>query len=283
MEHIKRKEKRKPKWALRHKMRKLKYIGLFAGMICSMGAATGCSAVIKQEPKEAIIQEYTIDTLPDGYFVMSGDTFYQPYNGDKTYTNLPENTSPERVLWYTDDKIHIPEYKNGDSIVFKSKSTILTQFVLEGFEHICDSVGIRKIRIDDAGNCIISGDDSLHQSSDAYTKLNPYISNSNAIVLDTVNGEKIQRNMINKTGSINGLTKGDTCTIGFYVGTQYYEAELNVDTEIYCSKSINTIEKYDLTKSGYLRLQMPDLMTPGLYDINGSGVVNYKGVLQEGE
>ena len=41
--------------------------------------------------------------------------------------------------------------------------------------------------------------------------------------------------------------------------------------------------KYNLTKNGYLTLQMPDLLTPGLYDINGLGVVNYEGVLQEGQ
>ena len=30
-------------------------------------------------------------------------------------------------------------------------------------------------------------------------------------------------------------------------------------------------------------LQMPDLMTPGYYDIDNSGVVNYTGILENGD
>lgn len=263
--------------------KRLKKTALLFALACSMSVINGCSTVIEQEPEVVLIPEYQIETLPDGIFVMSGDTFYQPYNGDKTYTNLPENTSAERVLWYTDNKIHIPEYKNGDKIIYKNKSTIPNQFVLEGFEHICDSIGIRKIRLNDAGNYVISSQSSLHPTSDAYAKLTPFFDNNGVLVLDTINGDKIQNNIINKTGSISGLEKDKTYTLGFYVGTQYHEVEIVADTEIYCSKSIDTIVKYNLTKSGYLTLQMPDLLTPGLYDINGTGVVNYEGVLQEGQ
>lgn len=285
METTKKKgEKGKPYPVSRlYHMRKIKKALLLIALSCSVGAVSGCSTVIEKQPEIVLIPEYTVDTVPEGVFVLSGETFYQPYNGDKTYSNLPENTSVDRVLWYTDNKIHVPTYKNGDKIVFKSKTNIPNQFVLEGFEHICDSIGIRKIRLNDAGNYVISGDTALHPTSDAYTKLIPYLSSSSALVLDTINGDKIQSNIINKTGSISGLTKDEVYTLGFYVGTQYYEVDIKADTEIYCSKSINTIVKYNLTKNGYLTLQMPDLLTPGLYDINGLGVVNYEGVLQEGQ
>lgn len=261
-------------------MRKLTKAVLLTTLLCCMGTVSGCSTIIEQKPEIALIPEYNKDNLPDGVYVLSGETFYTPYNLEKTYTNLPENTSVDRVLWYADDKIHVPTYKNGDNIVFKTKSNIPLQFVLEGFEHICDSFGIRKIRLNDAGNYVLSGDTSLQPSSDASAKLTPYLKSTSYIVLDTVNGEKIKSSMINKAGSISGLTKGEEYTFGFYVGTQYYEEKIKADTEIYCSKSINTITKYDLTKNGYLILQMPDLLTPGLYDINNMGVVQYEGVLQ---
>ena len=258
---------------------KIKLLAMIAACILSSAAMTGCSAVIEQEPEEVLIPEYTVDTLPDGIFVKSGDIFYQPSNENKTFTNLPENTSADRVIWYTDDKIHVPEYKNGDQIVYKNQKTIPSQFVLEGFEHVCDSVGIKGIRLNDAGNYVISGETSLHPTSDAYAKISPYL-NTGTIVIDSIDGETLQSNMINKTGSINGLTKGQTCTLGIYIGTQYYEVEVAVDTEIYVSKSINTIAKYELTKNGYLVWKMPDLLTPGLYDLNGSGIVNYGGVIK---
>lgn len=259
---------------------KTKRIGVCLATLLLGMAVTGCSTIIKEEPEVVLIPEYTVDTLPDGIFVKAGDTFYQPYNGDKTFNNLPENTSAERIVWYTDNKIHVPEYKNGNQIVYKNKNTIPNQFVLEGFEHVCDTIGIRAIRLNAAGNYVMSSDASLHPTSDAYVKLTEYLEQGD-IVLDTINGDKIQSSMINKTGSISGLEKGQTYTLGFYIGTQYYDIQITADTEIYCSKSINTIVKYELTKSGYLILQMPDLLTPGLYDLNGTGIVNYGGVIQE--
>ena len=59
------------------------------------------------------------------------------------------------------------------------------------------------------------------------------------------------------------------------------ERYFTADTEIYVSKSITTVNQYELTKDGYLILQMPDLLTPGYYDINNSGVVYYTGILTE--
>lgn len=143
METTKKKgEKGKPYPVSRlYHMRKIKKALLLIALSCSVGAVSGCSTVIEKQPEIVLIPEYTVDTVPEGVFVLSGETFYQPYNGDKTYSNLPENTSVDRVLWYTDNKIHVPTYKNGDKIVFKSKTNIPNQFVLEGFEHICDSIG----------------------------------------------------------------------------------------------------------------------------------------------
>jgi len=241
---------------------------------------SGCSAVIQQIPEEVLIPEYTIDTLPNGIFIKAGDTFYAPSNSDKTYSNLPQNSSASRVLWYTDNKIHVPEYKNGNQIIYRNNKTVPSMFVLEGFEHICDSIGIRDIRLNTNGQYIVATQNSIKDTSDVYAKLMEYVRDE-TIVLDNLNGNSINSRMINKTGSISGLTKGQTYTLGFYLGTQYYEIETVADTEIYCSKSITTITRFDMTKNGYLTLQMPDLLTPGLYDIDNSGVVRYGGVIQE--
>lgn len=255
---------------------------LCTALLISMSAAlfiTGCGSVIEKKEEEVLIPEYTAETLPDGIFVKSGDKFYQPYNGDKTYKNLPENTSADRALWYTDNKVHVPPYKTGDQIVYKNATKIPGQFVVEGFEHLCDSIGIRGIRLDDNGRYIITSNNNFQSTSDAALKIMPYL-DKGTIILDSLNGNTITSRMINKTGAISGLTKGEPYLIGFYIGTQYYEETVNADTEIYTSKSINVITDYAMTKNGYLEIKMPDLLTPGLYDLNGTGVVNYSGVIQ---
>lgn len=260
------------------KKRRIVILGL-ALMALSL-SNVGCSAVIEQQPEEIPIAEYTIDVLPNGVYIKAGDFFYAPGNGDKTYTTLPTNVSASRLLWYTDDKEHVPEYKNGNRIIYKNNKTVPTSFVLEGFEHICDSIGIKGIRLNTGGQYVLSDTSNIKSTSDAYIELTAYLSEG-TIVLDNIDGNSINSRMINKTGSISGLTKGQTYTLGFYLGTQYYEVDVVADTEIYCSKSIEIITRFEMTKSGYLVLQMPDLLTPGLYDIDNKGVVRYGGVFQE--
>lgn len=248
-------------------------------MVLFAASATGCGTIIEKEEVEELIPEYTLEELPSGIFIKAGDVFYAPSNGNKTYKSLPENTSPDRILWYTDGKERVPGYMNGNQIVYKDTKMIPKQFVIEGFEHICDSIGVRGIRLNDAGRYVISGDANFHQTSDAFLKLSQHLKQG-TIILDNINGNSIQNRMLNKTGSLSGLEKGKSYIIGFYIGTQYYEEEVFADTEIYASKSIHTITNFDMTKNGYLVLQMPELLTPGLYDLNNMGIVNYSGVIQ---
>lgn len=256
-----------------------KIVGILFGVVV-LSMTSACSVIMEPKEVEVLIPEYTLDTLPSGVFVKNGDKFYSPSKGNKTYTNTPENSTPDRVIWYTDDKIHVPTYKIGDEIIYKDDNQIPQQFVLEGFEHVCDSFGIRSIRMNDAGKYIISGTSCLNPTSDASIKLNELAKRS-TIIVDNINDQSINSRMINKTGSISGLEKGKLYTLGFYIGTQYYEVDIKADTEIYVSKSINTITDYTLTKKGYMTLKMPEMLTPGLYDINNKGIVNYSGLLKE--
>ena len=239
---------------------------------------SGCSAVIQQEETEPDILEYTVDDLPSGVYLKVEDTFYKPYNSGKTYTDVAQNSNSSRVLWYTNEKQHIPTYRNGNQIIYKNLESVPRTFTLEGFEHVGDSVGIRGITLNDAGRYSL-GYASFKSGSDASVQLEEY--SGKAIVLDNINGNTVNSTMINRTGSISGLELGKSYTFGFYVGTKYFEKTILADTEIYVSKSITTLNQYELTKGGYLILQMPDLLTPGYYDINNSGVVYYTGILTE--
>lgn len=258
----------------RRNMKKMK-----ASAMAILAAATmllsGCGTIIKEEEVVLDIPEYSLENLPDGTFLKVEDTFYTPYNAGKTYSQIAMNSTPDRVLWYTNEKQHIPTYRNGNQIVYKDSGTIPQQFSLEGFEHVCDSVGIRGITLNENGRYTLLRA-SIKAGSDADVQLDKY---SGTIVLDNIDGNTVNSTMINRTGSISGMELGKTYTIGFYIGTKYYECNIMADTEIYASKSITTLNQYELTKNGYLILQMPDLLTPGYYDLNCNGVVYYTGIL----
>ena len=266
------------KHQIRKKKGKLLAIGVAMGLMsCTI---TGCSAIIQQEEVVLDIPEYKESDLPDGVFLKVDDTFYAPYNEGKTYGQTAMNSSPDRVIWYLEgEEKHIPTFKNGYQIVYKNKSELPDQFSLEGFEYVCDSVGIKDIRLDDKGRYTLYAA-TLKEGSDAETALQDLIGDT-SVILDNVDGNPV--NSITRTGSINGLELGKTYTLGFYIGTEYRECQVKADTQIYVSKSVNTIVHYELTKSGYMILQMPDLMTPGYYDIDNSGVVNYTGILENGD
>ena len=268
------------KHQIRKKRGKLLAIGVAMGLMsCTI---TGCSAIIQQEEVVLDIPEYKESDLPDGVFLKVDDTFYAPYNEGKTYGQTAMNSSPDRVIWYLEgEEKHIPTFKNGYQIVYKNKSELPDQFSLEGFEYVCDSVGIKDIRLDDKGRYTLYAA-TLKEGSDAETALQDLIGDT-SVILDNVDGNPVNSNIITRTGSINGLELGKTYTLGFYIGTEYRECQVKADTQIYVSKSVNTIVHYELTKSGYMILQMPDLMTPGYYDIDNSGVVNYTGILENGD
>jgi|GEM_PF-4785993 len=175
------------KHQIRKKKGKLLAIGVAMGLMsCTI---TGCSAIIQQEEVVLDIPEYKESDLPDGVFLKVDDTFYAPYNEGKTYGQTAMNSSPDRVIWYLEgEEKHIPTFKNGYQIVYKNKSELPDQFSLEGFEYVCDSVGIKDIRLDDKGRYTLYAA-TLKEGSDAETALQDLIGDT-SVILDNVDGNR---------------------------------------------------------------------------------------------
>ena len=248
---------------------------------------TGCSLLLEDDEPEDSVEIFTAgnasDQLPDGLYIKSGDLFMKTYDGCRTYRGKYDEQNyymhkAERLIWYTSQLERVPVLDAGASVIYRSSTKIPDSFTLEAFGHMCDSVGIRNISMNDAGMFVLSRSGSdIHPDSSAYAALSGYIGNG-TVILDSVNGIKMDGSMVNRAGVITGLEGGKTYRLGFYIGTKYYEADIVADTSVYSSKEGFKITTYRTTRDGYIILDLPELMDPGLYDLDGAGTFLYEGV-----
>lgn len=247
---------------------------------------SGCSVLLEeeepQESLEAFDVDIALDELPSGLYLRQNGKYTSPYAKYRTYSDFNpeeyEKDKDSRIIWYTDQSDTVPTLSDEGLIIFKSDSSIPEYFTLESFEHLCDSVGIRGLTLSSTGKYAMSkSKDTLHPLSSAYSVFETYL-DKGTILLDTVNGTAVDSSMVNKAGSLTGLEEGKKYRLGFYIGTRYYEEDLIADTHIYSSKTYYLLPSYEMTKNGYLIVRLPELLTPGLYDLNASGAFWYGGI-----
>ena len=243
----------------------------------------GCTALFEEETT-AGAEQYDIDTpsdeLPQGLYLRQNGILSVPCPDFRTFSSFTEENYVEkkdsRIIWYTAEE-RIPVLEDEGSLIYRSDSSIPEYFVLESFEHLCDSIGIRSLSMNANGKYTIPSAASLEASSTAYACLKPYLEKG-TIILDTVNGTPLNPSMINRAGAIVGLEYGKRYRIGFFIGTGYYEQDLIADTHIYASREYFRLSSYEMTKNGYLIVQFPELLTPGLYDLSAAGTFRYGGI-----
>ena len=261
---------------------------IVAALLAVTMLSTGCSSMIeKKENKEVGVSydltEMSMDDISAGIYIRNGDMLYQPYSGHSinvtNSTDKYETIKNKRFIWYTTQLQYVPELNTDGSIIYKSESTIPSEFSLEKFEKLCDTIGVKDITLDEQGQFVLkTASSSLKEGSDAATIFADYGSDAK-LILDSINDIPIEASMINKAGAISGLELGKSYKLGFYLGTKYHEVTITADTTFYASKEMDSITKYDGTKLGYIVLRLPDLMEPGLYYLNGEGAFTYGGLV----
>lgn len=248
---------------------------------------TGCSMLLEDSEPDDSVETFSVtssmENLPNGIFIKDSEVYSRTYNEHKTYRDRYDEKNyllgkDKRLIWYTDQLQKVPVLGEDAVIIYKSDSTIPEGFTLESFDHLCDSIGIKNISMNESGKFILSRNASdIHPMSSAMEVLGNYVGKG-TVIIETINGVRLDGSMLNRAGSITGLEKGRTYRLGFYIGTRYYEADVIADTEVYASKQGFQLTTYETTKNGYIILNLPELMDPGLYDLNGSGTFWYEGV-----
>lgn len=272
-------------------MRNVSLKGLLMGifLLTVSYVLTGCSAVIEKKvdvnaAKSYDLAEKSLDDIPPGLYIKEKDLLYLPYEGHEVQLGSVDLSSylmrqNGRYIWYTTQLSNVPVFDEDGLIIYKSNKDIPDHFTLESFEKLGDTIGVRGIVLNKNGQYVISSTDSnyLKEGSSAERVLTPYL-DQGRIILQTINDIEITPAMISKAGAITGLEKDKLYRLGFYVGTKYYEADVRADVTIFSSKKFSYLTDYEGTKLGYMVVRLPDLLEPGLYNLDGLGTFWYKGL-----
>ena len=259
-------------------------------VVALMLACTGCASLVEKEVDvnagEAYdLNEYEFDDIPEGIYIKTENLLYAPYKGHtlsgsssvSLLNYLAQRNS--RFIWYTAQLGNVPVLNDDGIIIYKSDKPVPESFTLESYEKLCDSIGLRGLTVGNNGKYSVksASDTTLKQGSSAHEELYELCSGK-TMVIDNINGFEIEPSMVNKAGALTGLEKGKLYKLGFYIGTKYYEKNIVADTTYYSSKDYTMLESYDETRDGYIILKLPDLLEPGLYNIDGKGTFWYEGI-----
>ncbi len=219
--------------------------------------------------EEVPTEYYTIDNLPDGYFIKQGEKFY-PLD-----TELPEEVSIENVgtyytvaaADYSDDLF--PTYQQDTVFVLKgdySKIPSIREIEYYGFTYnACFSVGYYPNKIEAiVGDCSY---ENIYYINDCEQSIYDYAKNNGWVSVPRGTADDIY---------LNNFTPEDSIKIGYYEGTEYQEATLYADLWYAYATSASMwdteIWEKDLdvnrTKEGYFELTIPTVPQPGLYKMD---------------
>lgn len=212
----------------------------------------------------------------DIYYIKSGTRFtaaYLPEQGSaKNKTNALKES---RVFAAMLDDSLIPDFYADELAAYRSDKLNVNSIILERFADLGYSIGGYDGYFSDG--CIhFSTKNGLAEGSsltDAVGK-----TNAEEVRVANINGRNAEKSMLrNGSGTISGLEKDKKYTIGYYVGTKYYEREIVADCHMYGAMELFSYgEEYiEDTHNGYLSFKMPPDLKDGYYNINGSGLYRY--------
>lgn len=243
-----------------------------------MMSFSGCdkSSIYKtQDVPESIKAVKTSEMQEDVFYIKDGTRFYQVYLPDSSFTDAASIPNPKsRYVWNTqkEDELIPTLYKNETICFVSSKSTITTSINIERFVDLGYSIGICSMEKEERGYAVFSEQDTKINSSagDIVSRIDGDTSKINIAQMDQ---GKIPK--LSKLGTFMDLSKGDTHSFTFYVGTRSGTASLDVDTHFFQSSEVITLKDISDTHLDYVQIKMPKELKSGYYYIGSSGMFRY--------
>lgn len=230
---------------------------------------------ITSVPKESLVSGmYYVKTKNE----LDEEVFYPTHLGSINYTSsITKVIDPNRIIKYTKNTEKIPKLYHEDELVYVSAINPPGIVVWERFKDRGYSSGISKIFINDTGRAQFTKDPINTLSySDIGSKI-AAIEDNIEFVLEKVNNVYLDSSQLSDIGTILNLEKDKLYPFEFYIGTNYYNIDVMADTNYFQSWEIYASNQFDYTKEGYAIITIPEGLSPGYYNINGTGLVCYMG------
>ena len=255
-------------------MMKIKVIiSAFIAAIVLSGCGGGDIQIFKDEDAKYRPEALSnADLENDTYYIKTGTKFYEAYKADTSggAGKSVDNTRCAYVWGKYNNKI--PTYYSNELIAYASKENTINDVTCERYKDTGYSIGVYGAQYND-GYITFDLNQSTVKDSDAKKKFKN--KRSNDIMIETINGEKVSADMINKAGVFVGFEKDKTYDISFYAGTYYGEVSIEADTHFFQSYEIYVLSDHKITKNGYIAITMPQDAKTGYYIIGDKGIFRY--------
>lgn len=261
-----------------------KKLPVLALMISLSMVMTGCSftrnknAVNESETNEIDYVESMDELEENQYYVYHDGKFQKPYIHNASFNTKEDNsssTSDDKVAWFNNDWTKIPTLYDGDYIVYYTSDTLDEKFNIERYEYLGYTVGICQMTRLSSGRYEVAtgeNDDTVNLASDAARILDE---GSETAIIDNIGGAQLRSGNISRAGTIVGLKQNSSYSADVYFGTTLKTYVLKADSIALCSMETVTITDYTFLRSKVLRINLPDYINDGYYNINGSGIFRY--------
>ena len=235
---------------------------------------SGCGKVFENpEEKYNLVAVEAADMEKETYYVKNGTKFYKVYFPSATFNrdSVTEKRDVSRLCWIGRDESLIPSYYKGEVLAYSSDNLEMKTAAIERFLDCGYSFGIYGARFEK--NQIVCDPKLLISDSTAAAALSK--TKSNEIRIVTIDNIPVTSDMLDAAGVFIGLDAMKSYEVAYYAGTYYNTVNLTADRRIFESFETYTISKAQLTKNGFIAINMPEDAKAGWYMINGQGLFKY--------
>lgn len=257
-------------------------------LLSAVMSLSGCSLSRQKKKTDNVIKnevEYVddMDKLENGGIYIYHDGKYLiPYIGAASFDTASDNSrssSSGKVAWFMDDWDKIPTMYKGDSLVFYTVNPISENFYIERYEYLGYTIGICGLSKKTSGRYsfnAVNADNGrrsyINRSSDASRLLELDFSD---VIIDNIGGSKLRSGNISRAGTILGLEPNKEYAADLYTGTQLNVYVLKADNRALCSMESTMTNDYTFLRSKILRINLPENLNDGYYNVNGTGIFRY--------
>ena len=189
--------------------------------------------------------------------------------------------SSNRIFWLpAENDQYIPTFYSGDALIYFSTDTVPTEFKLERFYDLGYTLGFYGLKenINTSEHFYLENDDNVGILS--ASTANPIASllkeDDSKVFIESVGEIRVTSENISRSGTVKGLLLNSNYNVVLYSGTKRYTLNAKADTRFFSSyEEIINIYSYDFIGNGIIRINLPDYLKTGYYNINGIGLFRF--------
>lgn len=203
--------------------------------------------------------------------------YYPLYKADTTAekpVNNAKGYDPERYFWldYNNDEGLIPTMYPGDKLIYKSDTETPLEYNFEKFYDQGYTVGLAGLTKDSAGKYEFKlSDKKCRVMPTSQARKIESVDDKTVMIFNKYDNTTINESNISETGTISDLDQNKTYHFDVRIGTKSRTIDLKANIHLFVSAENYLVNDFDYITDQILRINIPEFITTGYYQINGAG------------